>query len=135
MMRRQLVVGLLLLSVVPLLAACGAGAAAGGSGRNPNVIGNWELQELPDYNAMEAIRRLRPIWLRSQVRPDIAAGGGSGFPMVHLDGVPLQDVYELESIRAGDIREMRFVSGPDASTRWGTGYSNGVILITTDRGA
>jgi hypothetical protein len=131
-MRRQLV-GALFLSSVLAVAACGPGRAAAGSGASPDVIGNWELQELPDYNALEAIRRLRPNWLRTGTRPAIAAGGGSGYPRVHLNGVPLQDIRQLEDIRADEIREMRFVSGPDASTRWGTGYVNGVILVTTER--
>ena len=130
---RRLLVFFLVLAVVPLLGACTSGAAAGGSGNNPYVIGAWELDDLPEYNALEAIRRLRPAWLRSNTRPEISAMEAEGYPRVHLNGVPLQDIQELDQIQAGDVREMRYIRGPDASTRWGTGYSNGVILVVTDR--
>ena len=50
-----------------------------------------------------------------------------------MNGVPLQDVDWLDDIDVSEIREMRFFSGPDASTRFGTGYVNGAILITLER--
>ncbi len=56
--------GMTLLCFVLLLGACYPGRASSGSGQSPDLIGNWELQELPDYNALDAIRRLRPAWLR-----------------------------------------------------------------------
>jgi hypothetical protein len=132
-MQRQLA-HLLLFFVVCILAGCTSAAAraASGSGSNPYLIGNWELEEIPEYTVMDGIRRLRPAWLQASTRPGIAAGGGgSRYPRVHLDGVPLQDIQELENIRCADVRQMQFITGPDATTRWGTGYSNGVILITT----
>ena len=123
----------ILLSFVLLLGACYPGRASSGSGRSPDLIGNWELQELSDYNALDAIRRLRPAWLRVGTRPAVAVAQNSSYPRVHLNGVPLQNINELEEINATDIREMRFLSGPDASTRFGTGYVNGAILITLER--
>lgn len=125
---------LLTLSVVAALAACGGGRAGAGSGTSPNVIGNWELEAVPDYNALEAVRQLRPGWLRIRSEPsDLAAqAGASPYPRVHMDGVPLGDISELEQIRTDNVREMRFLSGGEASMRWGTGYTNGVILVTTE---
>lgn len=125
--------GVILLYFVLFLGACYPGRASSGSGRSPDLIGNWELQELFDYNALDAIRRLRPAWLRAGARPAVAVGQGTNFPRVHLNGVPLQDVSALEQIDATDVREMRFLNGPDASTRFGTGYVNGAILITLER--
>ena len=125
--------GMTLLCFVLLLGACYPGRANSGSGQNPDLIGNWELQELPDYNALNAIRRLRPAWLRAGTRPGVASGPSAGLPRVHLNGVPLSSFDQLEEISATDIREMRFLNGPDASTRFGTGYVNGAILITLER--
>ena len=123
----------LFLILLPMTQACGAGSAASGSGRNPNMIGNWELQELSDQNVLDAIRQLRPAWLRARTRPSIAAGETAGYPRVHLNGVPLGDIRELETIRVDEVRELHYMSGPDASTRWGTDYTNGVILVTMER--
>ena len=122
-----------LLALTLVIGGCYPGRANSGSGQNPDLIGNWELQELPDYNALEAIRRLRPAWLRAGTRPAVAVGRTSTFPRVHLNGVPLASFDQLEEISATDIREMRFLNGPDASTRFGTGYVNGAILITLER--
>ena len=123
-----------LVLLLGLLSACYPGRATSGSGTNPNLIGNWELQNLPDLTALEAIRRLRPNWLRAGSRPSIAVEtGGSSMPKVHLNGVPLQRLSELDQINAVDIREMRFLNGSDATTRFGTGYMNGAILVTMER--
>lgn len=129
---RPLIV-LLALSVLPTLAGCGGGAASG-SGADRNVIGHLELQEVPELNALEAIRRLRPAWLRVRNQPGgfSTQGGGSSHPKVHVDGVPIQDISQLQGISADEVREMRFVRGRDATTRWGTGYTNGVILVETE---
>lgn len=119
---------------VGFLGACYPGRASSGSGASPNLIGNWELRDLPDLTALEAIRRLRPNWLRAGSRPSIAVatGGNSRMPKVHLNGVPLQNLNELEQINAIDVREMRYLSGSDATTRFGTGYMNGAILVTME---
>ena len=109
------------LCLVLILAACYPGRANSGSGGSPDLIGNWELQELSDYTAFDAIRRLRPAWL------------SRGNPTIHLNGVPLSSFDQLEEVSARDVREMRFLNGPDASTRYGTGYVNGAILITLER--
>lgn len=130
-------VGVTLFSLVlslGFLSACYPGRATSGSGASPNLIGNWELQKLPDLTALEAIRRLRPSWLRAGSRPSIAVetGRDSRLPRVHLNGVPLQRISELDQINAVDVREMRFLNGTDATTRFGTGYPNGVILVTME---
>ena len=125
--------GVILLCIVLLPGACYPGRATAGSGTSPDLIGNWELQELSDYTALDAIRRLRPAWLRVGSRPAVAVGRSSTQPRVHLNGVPLQSLEALEEIDASEVREMRFLNGPDASTRFGTGYMNGAILITLER--
>ena len=125
--------GAMLLCLVLLPGACYPGRATSGSGASPDLIGNWELQELSDYNALDAIRRLRPAWLRPGTRPAVAVGRSSTLPRVHLNGVPLQSLEALEEIDASEVREMRFLNGPNASTRFGTGYVNGAILITLER--
>jgi len=36
-------------------------------------------------------------------------------------------------VRAADIQEMRYLNAADATTRFGTNYVSGVILVTTKR--
>lgn len=129
------------------LAGCASSGVGSGTDDDPNLIGSWELAEVQDMNALDAIRRLRPGWLRVRANqprmaagPDeppppalAAAGFGSPYPTVHVDGVPLQDYSELETLRTSDIQEIRFLNGVNASTRFGTGYTNGAILVTIKR--
>jgi hypothetical protein len=74
--------------------------------------------------AYEAIRRLRPTWL---------SGRGSGRPVVYVDNVLSGEFEELYRIAPADIQEIQLFRGYDATTRWGTGHTAGVILVTTKR--
>lgn len=117
-----------------LMAAC-ASASPGSAGGNVNVITSAQLAELQDMTAMEAIRRLRPQWLRRRTLPGPVRGatGDDMYPEVHVDGSRQLDMEVLQSISVQQVREMRFVPGTEATTRFGTGYTNGVILVETHR--
>jgi hypothetical protein len=39
----------------------------------------------------------------------------------------------MANIPASRVKEIRFINARDATTRWGTGYGSGVILVTTKR--
>lgn len=79
---------------------------------------------MPATSAYEAIQRLRPTWLQSR--------SGQVGPQVHVDGRPVAGGLQmLTSIRSTDCRELRFRNGRDATTLYGTNYSNGVIEVTT----
>jgi hypothetical protein len=55
-------------------------------------------------------------------------------PVVFLDGVRAGDLQALERFRVEDVEELRYHSARDATTRWGTGYSGGVIEVIQKRG-
>ena len=50
-------------------------------------------------------------------------------PAVFVDNIRYGDLEVLRDIPLIEIREIRFVSGPDATTRWGTGVVAGVIEV------
>lgn len=121
-----------LLLASTLLAACASGGGQAGleDSRDPERISRQELQSQPTGNAYEAVERLRPNWLRS--RSGTSAGGAAG--STHLPAVFVDDLYfgTLESLshfNLDGIREMRFWSAPDATTRFGTGYLGGIIQL------
>ena len=129
--KRTIGLGLVLVSV--FLGAC---ATTGGSGsQNRNVLSSWELTEVADLTAMEAVRQLRPAWLRTRGGGGPISGDVSGMYGVrlHVDGSTQRSLDVLDTIYAGDVREMRYLDGSEATTRFGTGYTNGVILVTTER--
>ena len=120
---------LLFLFVAAGLGACASSGGGGGSegprrgGRN--LIIQEELADSPATTALEAIQRLRSSWLN-------ARSGGGGIIQVHVDGRPVPGgINVLSSIQINDISEIRFRNGRDATTLYGTNYSNGVIEVKT----
>ena len=51
--------------------------------------------------------------------------------LVYLDGSMLGDLRTLRSINMSSVMEIRYMSGADATTRYGMNHSGGVILIKT----
>lgn len=83
------------------------------------------------------------------VRFNVRAGGGlngSGQPLIFIDGVRVntsevdglgaggQGVGALSDINPDDIANVEVLKGPAAAALYGTDASNGVVLITTQKG-
>ena len=111
-------------AVVLGAAACASGGGRGEKRRLQNLITFAELDGLDVVDCYHAIQRLRPRWLRTR---------RGGMPGVFIDGARLiGGVHALQGMPvSGGIEEIRFLSALDATTRFGTGYVNGAILITT----
>jgi hypothetical protein len=68
---------------------------------------------------------MRPRWLQSR-------GGNSA--NVFVDGSERQGGLQvLRGLPVADIEEMLYMSASEATTRYGTGHPNGLILIMTKR--
>lgn len=134
-MRRILMVG--------LLAALGCGGSGGGpetatprvARGSADVIIEAEIRAGAYNNALEVVRNLRPRMLIPRgVGPDAQGTGATSIPIVvYQDDVRLGEIGSLVNIPADRVREIRFVNSRDATTRYGTGHSSGVILVTTKR--
>jgi hypothetical protein len=112
-----------LLLVVLLAPACySTGTGAGGPTRDPNLISTEELLTQRAVDCYRAIEQLRPQWRRRRA-------GES--PQVYVNGSRRGALSELRTFQTDDIREIRFINGPDATTRWGTGHRAGVIELIT----
>lgn len=110
------------------LAGCAAGGSgnSGGARRSSNRIAADELAEVAELDLFSAIQRLRPAWLRSGTR--------GALPSVIVDGTPQQGGVEaLRSYRSTDVTGLELMSASDATTRYGTGFTNGAIIISTRR--
>jgi len=113
--------------MVALATACASGGQQAGPSRSSrDVITAEELQTIDVSDAYAAIQRLRNTWLRPRTT--------SGSPIaVFIDGVRAGEVDRLRQIPIITIRELRFIDPSDATTRWGTGYTNGAIMVITRR--
>lgn len=128
------------LTLVAALAACTAHAprddaapprprALARAGSDP--ITAAELRGLEVLSAYEAIQRLRGNFLRSRGITTLGRADGGAWPTVFIDGMRLGPISELRSIPAGELREVRLLSGAEAQFRYGPGYPGGVILVST----
>jgi hypothetical protein len=118
---------------LPLVVACASGGGAGaGTSSSPNLLTAEDLAGVVDLTTLDAIRRLRPNWLRSRAAMSPATfEPGGDMPAVRLDGVISSGLEQLQDLPARDVQEITFLSAADATTLYGTGYVNGIIQVRT----
>jgi hypothetical protein len=123
--------------LVPTLILMQAGCASSGDGgadqrpsRQGNVITAAEFEQTQFRDAHDIIRALRPNWLAGGRAPSI----GTAAPViVYVDGIRVGGVDFLRQVAAADMDSARWLAGPEATSRFGTGHAGGAILVTTRR--
>ena len=116
------------------LAGCATGEATATRSRGSNVITAEEARETSAYDAYQVVQLLRPVWLRPRAAPSLTNPGAS-YARIYVDNVPLAGgIRDLRNVASGDIFEIRYITPVDATTRFGTGHSGGVIMVITRRG-
>lgn len=117
---------LVMLGVGLVLGGC---ATAGDSGRSGSrdVISQEQIDRYDGHSLYLLVQSVRPMWLRTR-------GSGSmqlAEPVrVYVDGVARGTVRTLENLHPRDVAEVRYLSGREATMRFGTGHPNGAILVT-----
>jgi hypothetical protein len=113
------------------LTGCAGGGGSGGASEAPRrgsstrIVAD-ELAGVAELDLYTAVNRLRPTWLRPQSRGTL--------PVIIVDGTPQAGgVDSLRSMRASDVAELQYMSASDATTRYGTGYTAGAIVVSTRR--
>jgi len=105
-------------------ASCASGGGSGGERRgSANRLVTEDLAGLDHLDAYEAVRRLRPTWLQTRT------GASPGFVLngnAQMGGIDM-----MRQISVSEVLEIRFMNARDATTRFGTGYVSGAILVTT----
>ena len=132
-----------LAAALVLLAACapspsrsseGAPAPAVSSSatrRASNELSRAEIETANVATAYDAVQRLRPQYLRSRGKSSI--NRPAQFAAVFLDGTPVGGLDALRRISAAAVGSIRYLSGSEATQRFGTGYEGGAILVETRR--
>lgn len=113
-----------------ILSACAsAGANKSGDRRDRYVITREEIAQSPEHSAYNVIRTLRPGMLTQRGNTSIAHQDPG--IVVFLDGQRFGDISSLDGMEANTIEEIRYLTAAQAQARFGTGYPQGVILITS----
>lgn len=94
------------------------------------VLLEEEFRSSTAVDALGVVQQYRPNWLRYR-GPISIRDPNAGRVQVYVDGVHWGDANRLRDIPAGDILEMRFLSGPEATTRYGMGHGGGAIEVQT----
>jgi hypothetical protein len=63
-----------------------------------------------------------------------SSGGTYVSAIVYIDDIKQPGVDDLKSVRAGEVKEIRYLTGTEASGRYGQGHEGGAILVKTNRG-
>jgi outer membrane cobalamin receptor len=119
---------LILLFIACTLAACASSGTR--PTRSGDVITAEEIEGASVSTAYDAVARLRPAFLRGRGQSSIQ-NPGSDLPIVYVNGLRSGPIDYLRNIPAQDVQEIRFVSATDATTRYGTGHTGGVIEVIT----
>lgn len=101
-----------------------------------NQIPNGEIEAagVDLLNAYDLVNRLRPSMMRMRNQTGGSASSSDVMgPVAYIDDIRLGDPDLLRTVMRATVREIRYLSATDATTRWGTGHSNGVIQVLTKR--
>jgi hypothetical protein len=101
--------------------------------RSSTLITRDELLATNAPDAYQAVERLHPDWLRGRGLTSLT--GPAPKVLVYLDGQRLGEVAMLTRFTLNGIKEIRFHNASDATQRWGTGHSAGVIEVVTQTGS
>ncbi len=116
-----------------LLLACATVPQTPGVRDRTRVTGE-ELMATHATTLYDAIQQIRPEFLRSRGISSIQ-NPQAGVPRVFVDNVEMGDIQFLKTLNPGDVAEVQRLSAEQATTRWGTGFVGGALLVFTHAGA
>jgi outer membrane cobalamin receptor len=128
--------------ILATLLACASSGSSGTSGgaqpagsRNDRMlVTRTQIDSIAARDAYELVQRTRAEFLREQRGGSMTISNPTPLlAVVYLDGIRMGGPTALRNIRAQDIEEVRYLSGPDATTRYGTDHGGGVIELKSRR--
>jgi hypothetical protein len=111
--------------------------------RDPSLLTRYEIVAAGARNVFELVQAERPQWLRQRGQNTLRLGTvigprGDEFEamtqipiVVYHDGIRLGDVTTLRNIPTQQIASVRFVGAREATQRWGSDHTAGVILLSS----
>jgi hypothetical protein len=124
-----------MLSIAALVVLAGCSAGTGGTEAprlRRDLITRGQIEEMNATDAFDVVQRIRPEFLRQRGQSSIT--GGEQLAVVYVDGVRRGGPEILRTLRTNEVEEIRFVSGTDATTRYGTDHGGGAIEVKSRRG-
>jgi hypothetical protein len=113
--------------MLTILTACASSSKARPT-RDVNIITRDQVLAGNYATALDVVRGLHPNWLIKRGRSSAASAPGI---VTFVDGVAYGDVSWLKNVQSSTIESIQRIDPGTATTRWGTGYSEGVIYVTS----
>jgi hypothetical protein len=110
--------------------ACASAGTGTGASHNSDIITAEQIAVTHESNAYDAINQIKPLWLKTRGQTSVNTGS-SPYASVFVDGQYFGDLASLRQIIAPQIKQVRYLNGPNAVTRYGMQYGSGVIEVTT----
>ena len=129
---RSLPTGMALALLLSVSACASGGPREGGPSRTGDTITAEDLAQVGSVNLLEAIRELRPTWLRSRSRTSLNTTDAN-IPQVILDRQPYGDWNALRDIPILDVATVRFLPAREATTLYGPRFTGGVFDVRSKR--
>ena len=133
-MKRHVLGTVMMIGGVILAAGCATqrNSAAGVpevEARDRNVLTGEEMERAAGDGAdvHEAIAKLRPHFLRQ--RAMTVSGKNMGIA-VYVGNTPYGGVEALKGLRPMAVRQVRYLTGSEATTLFGTGHAEGALVVT-----
>ena len=126
----------LLVGIALLAWDCGARGGAGATteraapSRDRNVLTAAELSHVPAVTLLEALRVLRPQWLRKTAPKTMRLDTGADI-VVYLDRARLGGIENLREINRTAVAQVRYYSPSEAEGLFGQGHIYGAIVVTS----
>lgn len=125
------------LTLLLTLVGCAAGTSGDGSQRpartNRYIITAEEVQAATRHNSVfDLVQALRPNWLRGRSAGTVT-NPNAGSVVVYMDDVRMGGTEFLRQIQTEAVVSLRYLDANDATTRYGTGHTGGVIQVITRR--
>lgn len=99
--------------------------------RDATVMTRSDLETSPGRTLYDHIRRVRPQWLSTRGPTTLAQAQRE--VVVYRDGIRIGGIASLRDMITDSVESVRYLSGPEASSRFGLDHQHGAILVTTRR--
>lgn len=97
-----------------------------------DFIGEEEIRNAAGGNALDLVRKLRPMWLTKRGPQSLY---NEGEVVVYLAGARLGGLQALSEISASSLTSLQFLDVAAANYRFGAGHPYGAIIVSTDHPA
>ena len=115
---------------ITVLAACAsAGTPVSTSAAPSNVISRADLDAAGSATVYDVIVRLRPNFLRSRGPTSVMNASARTVAVVFVNDAEYGDLESLRRFQAARIEEIRYYSGIEATTKFGSPFGAGVIAL------